>query len=51
MNWKVIIKPALSVIDMALDGLAAAIKSGNTEKALSCIEKIRTIISEISKML
>jgi len=51
MNWIIFIKPALRILDTALDGLIAQIKAGRTEDALKTIEEVRAMIREALKML
>ena len=51
MKWIIFIKPALRILDTALDGLVAQIKAGRIEDALKTIEEVRAMIREALKKL
>lgn len=51
MNWQIFLKPALRILDTALDGLIVQIKTGRTEDALKTIEEVRNMIREALKLL
>lgn len=51
VSFKVFAKPAIRILDTMLDGLVSQIRKGETEKAISTIEEVRSLFKELLKML